>query len=248
MSLIRPGDSYNDVFIPHDKGIGFLLKPFLFVMLLWIIFWADFRYDLELFHLGIYPQNWTGLSGVVFSPVIHGSLQHLTNNTIPVLVLGSSLYYFYPRVANFIVVVSWVISGLIVWFIGRESYHIGASSLIYALAGFIFLSGILRKQANLLTLSLLVVFVYGSLVWGVLPIDEQVSWEAHLAGAFSGFALAFHFRKVGPAQKPKKYSWELEEEEEEDDLIGDAWKNYSGEHSVTYFYKSKQDENDDQKA
>ncbi|HBF19008.1 MAG TPA: hypothetical protein DDW81_02860, partial [Cryomorphaceae bacterium] len=214
MSLIRPGNSYNEEFIPEDRGLGFLLKPFIFVMILWVIFWLDFRFDLELFHLGIYPKHWQGLQGVVFSPVIHGSLQHLTNNTIPMLVLGASLYYFYPRVANFIVIVSWVISGLIVWFIGRESYHIGASSLIYALAGFIFLSGILRKQANLLTLSLLVVFLYGSLVWGVLPIDEQISWEAHLAGAFSGFALAFHFRKVGPAIKKKRYSWEFEEEDE----------------------------------
>ena len=250
----RPFRTYNPVdpeVQENTVGLGFIIKPFYFVLLIWMIFWLDQRYMLDLYRFGIFPRHLDGMVGIFATPLVHGSLGHLANNTLPVLALGAGLYYFYPKIATRVVLISWLSSGLAVWLIGRESFHIGASGLVYSLAGFIFLSGLLRRQPQLLALSLLVVFLYGGMIWGVLPIEEAVSWEAHLAGAFSGFALAINYRRFGPTQK--KYSWELEPEEEDevfitinDDLESaerkedDTWKNYSTEHPfVIYHYKSK---------
>lgn len=236
-----------------------MVKPFVLVMLMWAVFWLDYRFMLDLYRFGILPRHIEGLVGIGASPLLHGSLLHITNNTLPLLALGAGLFFFYPRIAVVVIAVSWFGSGLVVWVIGRESYHIGASGLIYALAGFIFLSGLLRKQTNLLALSLLVVFLYGGLVWGVFPIKENVSWEAHLAGASSGFALAIHFRNFGPRRK--LYSWELEDtlndELKEEDLNftrpperkpeeREAWEDYShSAHGIRYIYKGKGSETED---
>lgn len=233
-----------------ERGISFLGIPFFIVLLMWLVYWLDDRYFLDLHEYGILPRHFSGLRGILFSPLLHGSLSHLAANSLPVLVLGSALYYFYPKVANKIILYSWIFGGLLVWIFARENYHIGASGIIYSFAGFVFLSGILRWQVNLLALSFLIAFLYGSLFWGILPYDETISWEGHLMGGLVGFALAVVYRKLGPARK--KYSWELEEEkveEEEIDLIGDAWKQYSGEHSVEYHYKpnSASDQNQDLK-
>lgn len=244
---------------PHEDEApsGYILWPFYFVLAIWVIFWADSRFMLNLYHLGVMPGKVTGIFGVVTSPLIHGSLMHLVNNTFPILALGAGLFYFYPRIAWKVIAISWISSGILTWLIGRESYHIGASGLIYALAGFIFLCGILRKQPRLLALSLLVVFFYGSLVWGVLPIEEAISWEAHLGGALSGFALAVVYRKSPPREYRKKYSWELQDEEDEDELDvnlhegedqspqHEAWQDYAGSnHGIRYIYKTHEPEED----
>ncbi len=254
----RPFGTYNPsdpVVQENTTGLGFLIKPFYFILLIWVVFWLDQRFMLGLYRFGILPRHIEGIIGVVTTPLLHGSMAHLANNTLPLLALGAGLFYFYPRIASRVVLISWLSSGLAVWLIGRESFHIGASGLIYALAGFIFLSGILRRQPNLLALSLLVVFLYGGLIWGILPIEETVSWEAHLAGAFSGFALAVNYRRFGPVQK--KYSWDLEEEEEDQTVWPDhadtapdeipkpeePWQKYSREHPyVIYHYKPRTEE------
>ncbi len=241
----------------RQEGLGFLVWPFYFIILLWLVFWLDSRYMLGLYHFGILPRNLFGLVGVFASPLIHGSLAHLSNNTLPLLVLGAGLYYFYPRIAGIVVISSWLLSGLLVWFIGRENYHIGASGLIYALAAFIFLSGLLRKQPNLLALSLLVVFLYGSLVWGIFPVEESVSWEAHLSGGISGLLLAIRYRNTGPATK--KYSWDndeevlkVEEPSKPEPPIGvnghsaqEAWEEYThSQHGIHYIYQKGNNKGD----
>ena len=236
------------------RDLGFVLKPFLFVVLIWFVFWLDQRFMLDLYRFGILPRHFDGLLGVITSPLLHGSLMHLTNNTLPILALGMGLFYFYPRIAFTVVIITWLSSGLGVWFIGRESYHIGASSVIYALAAFIFLSGVLRRQGNLLALSLLVVFLYGGLVWGVFPMKENISWEAHLAGGISGFVLAVFYRHEGPVKR--RYSWDEEPDEQEDktDLTSsqdieeasrtqkEAWEEYAKSmHGIRYIYRKKDD-------
>ncbi len=242
-----------------QKGIGFLIPPLYLLIILWFVFWADHRFALQLYQYGVMPRSLDGLIGVITAPVLHGSASHLASNSLPILVLGAGLYYFYPKIATRIILISWITSGLLVWLIGRNSFHIGASGLVYALAGFIFLSGVLRKQPNLLALSLLVVFLYGGLMWGILPIENSVSWEAHLAGGIVGFTLAWYYRKMRPAQK--KYSWD-KEDELEDDLSDDDpyWMpDYDPNHSfkkfseseinterkykIHYHYKSKMEEN-----
>lgn len=242
-------ENSDDFAFQREKGLAFLTYPFLFVVVLWFVFWVDYRYYLDLNEYGILPRTWKGLRGIAFSPLLHGDFNHLLANSWPVLILGGALYYFYPKVATRIVIISWVLGGLLTWIFARTNYHIGASGVIYSLAGFIFLSGILRWQVNLLALSFLVAFLYGSLFWGVLPYDPKISFEGHLFGGVVGFGLAFYYRKLGPARK--KYSWDYEEEEEDNedeiDLIGDAWKQYSGEHSIEYYYKpNEKKENENQ--
>lgn len=232
----------------RNGGLGFFIKPLYFVILLWMVFWIDRTFHLELFQFGTYPRHLVGLKGILFTPLIHGSAAHVASNSIPILILGSILFYFYPKIAWKIILVSWLLSSAMVWIIGGEGFHIGASGLVYALAGFIFLSGVLRRQMKLLALSFLVAFVYGSLFWGLFPIEEGVSWEAHLSGLVGGFLLAVRFRDHRPPQK--KYSWELEEEEPEitiypmpsenpsvPDWKKEAWKRYSTDESpVVYYY------------
>ncbi len=102
------------------------------------------------------------------------------------------------------------ISGFFLWIIGRPSYHIGASGLVYALASFLFLSGLIKKNPRLAAVSLIITFLYGSMIWGVFPLKIDVSWEGHLCGLISGILVALFYKNHGP--KRKKYDWELEEE------------------------------------
>ncbi len=98
-----------------------------------------------------------------------------------------------------------------VWLWGREAWHIGASGLVYGLASFLFFSGIIRKYFRLIALSLLIVFIYGSMVWGLFPgVYKDVSWESHMLGFVSGVILAICYRKEGP--QPPVYEWMDEDE------------------------------------
>ncbi|MEX2380025.1 MAG: rhomboid family intramembrane serine protease [Vicingaceae bacterium] len=195
------------------KFLAALMFPALFVALLWLIKAIELQFDLDFSAWGIYPRTITGLLGVIFAPLIHGDLNHLFNNSIPLLVLGWALFYFYKSVAFRLILWSYLLSGLYTWISARTNYHIGASGLVYALFGFLFISGFLRKYIPLISISFLVAFLYGSLVWGILPWDEGMSWEGHFWGLFIGLVLAVYYRKKGPQRK--KYSWEIEEELEE---------------------------------
>lgn len=191
--------------------------------LIWLIFLVDFsqvlRFNFSL--LGIYPRQWIGLSGVVFSPFVHGSFSHLISNTVPLLILITLLFYFYNQIAFKSLVYLWLLSGFFTWIIGRNSYHVGASGLIFALVFFLFFSGLFRKYIPLVAVSMVVAFAYGSTVWSIFPITEYIdvslSWEGHLSGAIAGFIVALIFRNQGP-QKPETF-WN-EEEEENDEATG----------------------------
>ncbi len=175
---------------------------------------AEEIFQLELFQYGISPLEASGLPGIFLSPFIHGDFNHLINNSIPLLVLGTALQYFYKDIAFRVWFFSFLITGIWVWFFARDAHHIGASGVVYSLALFVFVSGAIRKHPRLMAISLLVVFIYGSLFWGIFPIEDMVSWESHLMGTLSGIVLAVFFRKEGPQRKI--YDFELEEENDED--------------------------------
>lgn len=182
--------------------------PIFFVFLLWVVYWFQIRFDFDFYPHGIYPRDFLGLQGVLFSPFIHENIGHLYNNSIPLLILLAALQYFYPKQTFGVIVFGILFSGLITWIIGRENYHIGASGLIYVLVSFIFFKGIQTGYYRLVALSLLVVLLYGGMIWYVFPeIDQSISWEGHLAGFLTGFGLSF-FYKTPEYDKPIVYDWQ----------------------------------------
>lgn len=192
------------------KIIKTLFFPFIFVFIIWGVKIYEVFLKTSFIHYGIYPQEINGLKGVIFAPFIHKDLQHLLNNSLPILILGSMICFFYKKIFPKIFFWLFFITGLWTWSIGRPCFHIGASGFIYSLASFIFLSGIIRKNPRLSAASLIVIFLYGSLFWGMFPVEITISWEGHLSGFLAGIFVAIYYRKEGPSQK--KYSWEIEEE------------------------------------
>ena len=189
-----------------------LFVPLLFLLIMWLVKLIELQFDFSFIEFGVYPQKLKGLRGVVFSPFIHKDFTHLFNNTYPILILGGLLFSLYQKIA--LQIFSWLffVSGFWLWIIGRSSFHIGASGIIYALASFLFISGVIRKNPRLGAASLVIIFLYGSMIWGVFPTKEHISWEGHLSGLAAGILLAIFYRNEGP--QPKKYQWEIEEEEQ----------------------------------
>ncbi|MCD6544688.1 MAG: rhomboid family intramembrane serine protease [Flavobacteriaceae bacterium] len=186
-----------------------LAVPLYFVLLLWFVFWFELKFGFNFNKFGIYPRSFKGLRGILFSPFIHGDIKHLYHNSIPLFVLMFSLLYFYKDIAWKVFVYGTLFTGLLTWVIARKSYHIGASGIIYLLFSFIFFSGIIRKNYRLIAVSLMVIFLYGSMVWYVLPVKEEVSWEGHLSGFLVGLFFAFIYRRVG--NQRFEYDWEKED-------------------------------------
>ena len=192
--------------------------PFILLILLWIIRLWGWNFQTDMHWLGVYPRTLSGLLGIFTEPLVHANVKHLYSNSIPLFVLSWCLFYFFKDFGYVVFPILWIFSGFITWCIGRGTWHIGASGLIYGLAFFLFFSGIIRRSTPLMAISILVAFLYGSMVWYMMPVWEQVeeniSWEGHLSGAFSGFLCAFIFKKYGP-QRPED-PFEIEEDEEEE--------------------------------
>lgn len=181
---------------------GFLL------ILIWLVFFFENIFNLALTSHGIFPRTFWGLQGVFFSPFLHGDINHIANNSIPLFILTTALIYFYRAVSLKVLCYGILLSGIITWVIGRNSFHIGASSLIYVLVSFIFFKGLMTQYYRLMALSLTVVMIYGGMIWYVFPeIDKQISWEGHLAGLVTGFIFAAYF-KTPNYKKAIQYNWE----------------------------------------
>jgi len=194
---------------------GVIGYPILFVLIIWIIFWVEVRFGFNFNSFGVYPRTFTGLRGIIFSPFIHSDIEHLYHNTIPLFVLSTALFYFYRTISWKVIFYGILLSGLLTWIIARPANHIGASGLIYVLMSFTLFKGIFAKHFRLLALSLLIIFLYGSMIWYVFPVKENMSWEGHLSGLITGLIFALVFKKN--IAKPKKYAWEHEDYKEEND-------------------------------
>jgi membrane associated rhomboid family serine protease len=188
------------------------------VLTMWIVFWSEIRFNWDFNFLGIYPRKASGLGGIILGPFIHSNLKHLFNNSVPMFVLSTALFYFYRNIRWKVLICGLLLCGLFTWLIGRPAVHIGASGVVYMLAAFLFFKGIFSKQYQLTALSFVVVFLYGGLLWYVLPIDTKISWEGHLSGFVVGLVLAMVFKEI-PVEN-KKYAWEMEDyNPEEDDFL-----------------------------
>jgi membrane associated rhomboid family serine protease len=189
-----------------------LTLAFTVVALMIIVYAYDIFFNLNLYHLGILPRTLTGLIGILTGPFIHSteSYSHLLNNSVPTFVLTWLLFYNFRDIAPKIFIIIFIGTGTLVWLFGRDNYHIGMSGVIYGLTSFLMLSGFLTKHLRVAAISLLVIFLYGSLIWGIFPVDPRISFEGHFFGFFVGALLAIVYRKKLP--QPDKFRYEIEEE------------------------------------
>lgn len=180
------------------------IVPVAFMAICWIVKGIEEIFNLDFSFLGIKPLQADGIPGIILFHFLHGSWSHLYANTLPIIVLGACLYYFYKPIATKIWLLIMFSTGLLVWCGARGGVHIGASALIYGLAYFLMLSGFIRRNKNLVIVSFLVIFLYGSLIWGIYPkyaIENHISWEGHLAGLIMGIALAVFYKNEGPQRE-----------------------------------------------
>jgi len=214
----------------QNPFINSLLFPIVFLTIMWGVFYFEVHQQISLSNLGVIPRTVFGLLGILFMPLLHGDIAHITSNSLPLLVLTTLLIYFYKEISVKVGVLIYLFTGLLVWLFadldGTKGVHVGASGLIYGLTGFLFVSGIIRKNKALFGVSLLVTFLYGTIIWGVLPMEVQmalristvyknISWEGHLFGFVTGVVFAFVYRKQG-LQQPL-YSWDVNNDADVDE-------------------------------
>jgi membrane associated rhomboid family serine protease len=183
-----------------------------FVALLWLIQLLNSGLDVGPEIFGVRPRRAAGLLGIIFAPLVHGDFAHLLANTLPLLVLGTTMLYLYPQSALRVLPAVYLGPGIAVWLFAEGSSHVGASGLIYGLVTYIFVAGLIRRDRRAIAASLLVAFMYGASVWGVFPIRRGVSWETHLAAALIGAAMALALRRLDLSPR-RRYSWEEEKDE-----------------------------------
>ncbi|MBM3448928.1 MAG: rhomboid family intramembrane serine protease [Bacteroidetes bacterium] len=188
---------------------------FLFVVLFVGFYYLAESRHWSLSHFGVIPRDIASCWHILTIHFIHGSQEHLWNNVAAFSLLTGLLVFFYHVIAVKVFAWLWLISPVLLFFIGRDSHHIGASVLIYALTAFLITSGIIRRNSSLKRVALTVVFVYGYTVWYMFPIQTGISWEGHLSGFISGMALARIYRKQGPSDPI--YQYEMEPELSDDD-------------------------------
>ncbi len=191
-----------------------IIFPTFFVAMLWLSQGIQVYFNYSFAKWGLHPLNLKGLIGIITMPFIHGDWEHLISNTMPIWLLLSGLWYYYPKKSWVIFFFIYFLSGLWAWFFARPAYHIGASGLVYGLIFFLVISAFIKKEIQMMFFSFLIIFLYGSVIWGFFPDFYQgknISWECHLTGALAGIVAAFYFRKEGPQRK------EFPPEEEEDE-------------------------------
>ena len=181
--------------IEKNKFIVSVIVPLSFILLLWVIKLGEVITGINLTTLGLYPHRASGLVGILAAPLLHANFNHLISNSIPVLILSGGIIYFYPQSAFKVFAMVYVVPGIFVWFFGRQAYHIGASGLIYAFAGFLILTGFFRRDFRSLLIATVVVLIYGSIFSNLIPESPMVSWEAHLLGLVTGGTTAYQLRK-----------------------------------------------------
>ena len=187
-----------------------------FVALIWVIQLWNWGLNLGLARFGVRPREWAGLPGILLAPLLHGGFSHLIGNSLPLLVLGTVMLHLYPSSALKVIPAAYLGPGIAVWLFARASVHVGASGLVYGLVSYIFVAGLIRRDKRAIAASLLVCFLYGTLVWGILPIKPGVSWETHLAAGLIGLVLAIALRHLDIPPR-KRYAWEDEKDEYPDE-------------------------------
>ena len=199
-----------------------LLTSLFAVSLLWCLKSAEILFHWDLSWMGVHPHELTGLIGIVTAPLVHGSLEHLFNNTLPLIIMGTVLALGYPRALWRVLSLVWLVSGLGVWLFARHANHIGASGVAHGLFFFILLASMFRRDKSSVAIMLIVFLLYGGMTMTIFPREEHISFEYHFFGAVAGVLAAILWRNLDPKPEIKPYAWELQPDD--DPLIGDLWQ------------------------
>lgn len=231
----------------RNKFLNALIYPVIFVLILCLLHFIQYAFEFKINNFGIYPRNLSGLKGILFSPLIHADYQHLLSNSIPLLILGAALFFFYKKIALKVVLWIYLMVGVWTWVSAREAYHIGASGLLYGIFSFLLVSGFLRKNKQLIAVSFFVIMFYGGMVWGIFPIKINISFEGHLWGFIAGIVLALYYRKQG-VQK-EEFLWEGEDDDEDDEnaywKVDSKPKISTRKTTINYIFKPKKSPNNE---
>ena len=235
-------------------SLDVLVYPLLFVLSLWLVFWVEVRFGVNFNRYGIYPLHAEGLIGILTGPFIHSGLEHLFNNSVPLLVLSMGLFYFYRSIRWRVVILGVLLTGLMTWLIGRPAMHIGASGVVYMLTSFLFFKGAFSRHYRLMAIALIVVFLYGGFIWYLFPVDPKISWEGHISGFAVGLVLALLLRPKKPPVA--RYAWEspnynpdddefMQQFDDDGNFIGDLPKEEQAEEEpikIIYRFRSRKDD------
>ena len=206
-----------------EKLIHSFYVPLALLVLMYLLMWIQWYFKVNLYFLGVHPLHINGVIGIVTSVLIHGNWGHILGNTLPFLIFTAGLYYYYPKIATRVFIGMWLTSGLYLWLFARANWHIGASGLIYSLAFFHITISIIRRELKLMAFSMLIIFLYGSMLWGFFPEffpNENISWQAHLMGAVVGIVFGLFYYKEAPSSKA---FFEEDDDSEEDDEEDAYW-------------------------
>lgn len=185
-----------------------------FIAVMWAVFLFESLAGLDLARFGLRPREGVGLLGLATTPLLHAHLGHIVSNTVPLFVGGVAMLFLYPNSALKALPIMYVGSAAAAWVFARSNLHIGASGLVYAILAFVFVSGVLKRDLRSVGVSLMVWFLYGSMLWGILPVNSASSWELHASGMAIGVILAFVFRHQD-LPPVKRYDWEWDEERDD---------------------------------
>ena len=183
------GKKENDIFQQ-------LLFPTCVVVMMWLVKIFEVVNGSKLTRWGIFPRDWDGVVGIIAAPFIHSDWQHLMSNSLPMFMLIGIVMVFYKRVAIPSILIITIFTGFTVWLFARESYHVGASGVVYGLVAFLAWTGVFRRNLKSIILSLAILVMYGGYFHGIVPTKEGVSWESHLFGGLVGIFTAFLFKNV----------------------------------------------------
>ena len=178
---------------------GISAVPFRMVFLMWLIYVVSFQENIELTFLGVKPRTLLSIPTILTAPLIHAGFFHLISNSIPILFLGTALFFFYRPVGKIVFWRCYLLPYILVWIFGpRVAWHLGASGMVYGLAFFLVIFGLAQGDILSVILSMVVMILYGGIIFtGLFPGFPGVSWETHLAGAATGTgtAVELYFRE-----------------------------------------------------
>ena len=212
------GEKNNDI-------LKQMFLPTVVVALMWIVKIIEVVNGSKFTRWGVFPRDWDGFIGIITAPFVHSDWQHLMSNSLPMFMLLGMLMVFYKRVAIPSVVIITLFTGFTVWLFARESYHVGASGVVYGLVSFLAWTGVFRRNLKSIILALVILVMYGGYFHGIVPNKEGVSWESHLFGGLAGIFTAFLFKNVKEEDEIERQDpWADVEEQEEYFLPRDTFE------------------------